>query len=204
MKLSAISTNMVTFWKTKAKSSIMMICTHQKQERKSETLLEKRSGLTVITAKDLPLQNLRIMHERKDTIAQPSATLKTVKKTGNHMSIIHGRGALVAMKLTVSGLLRTKSECLILKLEDMQEKKEQKARIPLKNGKNLKKYTVMYVLTVKRVSRSLKTISCLYQKVAQTTLRTFSHYAEIAIARSGLSFNIYENPELINNIEKGK
>jgi hypothetical protein len=177
----------------------MMICTHQRRERKSETLLEKRSGLTVITAKDLPSQNLRIMHGRKDTIAQPSATLKTVKKTGNHMSTIHGREALVAMKHTVSGVLRTKSECLILKPGDMQEKKEQKARIPLKNGKSLKKYTVMYVLTVKSVSCSLKTILCPYQKVAQTALRTFSHYAEIVIARSGLSFNIYENPELLKD-----
>lgn len=175
----------------------MKECTHKKQEKKLAMHLGKKNGLSVITVKRMLLLNRHIINERKDTTAQSRATQKTARRTGSRMSKIHGKAESVATKLTASGLRRTKSECLISKLDDMQEKKEQKAHIPLKNGRNLKKYTVIFVLIVKSINHSLKTISCLYQKVAQTTLQTFSHYAEIAIVRSGLSFNIYENPELL-------
>ena len=153
--------------------------------------------MNALIAKLLKKSNQAKQSDIKDITALQSVTQQTAKKIGNHTSKALGREVSAVTRLIVNGLQKTKSECLILKLEDMQEKKEQKARIPLKSGKNLKKYTVMYVLTAKRVSRSLKTISCLYQKVAQTTLRTFSHYAEIAIARSGLSFNIYEHGHLL-------
>jgi len=176
-------------------------CTHKKQEKKSVTHLGKRNGLSAITVKRIPSLNRHITNERKDTTAQLCATQKTARRTGSHTSKIHGKAESAAMNLTASGLQRTKSECLILKLDDMQERKGQKVHIPLKNGKNLKKYTVMYVQTAKNINHSLKTMSCLYQKAAQTILQTFSHYAEIAIAKSGLSFNIWENPELLKDKE---
>lgn len=133
----------------------------------------------------------------KDTTAQLCAIQKTVKKTGSHMSRTRGKVGLVVTKLTVSGSQRIKSVCHTLKLAGMQERKGQMAHTLSKNGKNLKKYTVMHVQTVKNINHSLKTMSCLCQRAAQTTLQTFSHYAEIAIAKNGLSFNIYENPELL-------
>jgi len=137
------------------------------------------------------------MHERKDTTVQSSAIQKTVKKTGNHMSITHGKVELVVTKLTVSGLQRIKSVCLILKLAGMQERKVQLVHTLSKNGRSLKRYTAMFVLYVKKTSPLLKTILCPYLKVVQTTSRISSHYAETVIARSGVSFNIYENPELL-------
>ncbi len=175
----------------------MVVCTAQKLEGRLVTLLEKKSGLIAITAKKSLSQSRHIMPGREDITVQQRATRLTERRTGSRTSKIHGKAELAAMNLTASGLRRTKSECPILKLDDTQERKEQKARILLKNGKNLKKYTVMHVQTVKNINHSLKTMSCLCQRAAQTTLQTFSHYAEIAIAKNGLSFNIYENPELL-------
>ena len=136
----------------------------------------------------------------KDITVQPSAIQKTVKRIGNHMSITHGEVELVVTRPTVSGSQRIKSVCHTLKLAGMQERKGQMAHTLSKNGRSLKRYTVMFVLLAKKISRLLKTILCHYLKVVQITSQISSHYVETVIARSGLSFNIYENPELLEGL----
>ena len=133
----------------------------------------------------------------KDTTVQPPAIQKTVKKTGSHMSRTRGKVGLVVTKLTVSGSQRIKSVCHTLKLAGMQERKGQMAHTLSKNGRSLKRYTVMFVLFAKNISRLLKTMLCHYLKVVQTTSQIFSRYVETVTVRSGQSFNIYENPELL-------
>lgn len=85
----------------------------------------------------------------------------------------------------------------ILKQEDMHAKKMQRVVIHLKNGKSLKIDSVINVLSA-NVRKSLqKTILNHYLKVVQIIYQIFSHYAVVVIAINGRSFNIYENPELL-------
>lgn len=153
--------------------------------------------MNALIAKLLKKSNQAKQSDIKDITALQSVTQQTVKKTGSHMSRTRGKVGLVVTKLTVSGSQRIKSVCHTLKLAGMQERKGQMAHTLSKNGRSLKRYTVMFVLFAKNISRLLKTMLCHYLKVVQTTSQIFSRYVETVTVRSGQSFNIYENPELL-------
>ena len=174
----------------------------QRHAGKSEMLLEKRSDLTATTVELSLLPSHHTMQGKKDIIALQSATQQTEKKTGNPTNKILGKVELVVMSLIVNGLQRTKSVWLTSKLADMQESVGQRVRTHLKNGHSLKPYITIDVQYAKNISHLLKTILCHSRKVARTTSQTFSHYAETVTVRSGLSFNTYKNPELIERKEQ--
>lgn len=155
--------------------------------------------MSALIARPLKKSNRAKQSGIKDTTVQQSAIQKTVKKIGSHMSRTLGKGGLVVTKLTVSGSQRIKSVCRTLKLAGMQERKGQMAHTLSKNGRSLKRYTVMFVLLAKKISRLLKTMLCHYLKVVQTTSQIFSRYVETVTVRSGQSFNIYENSNLLES-----
>lgn len=115
-------------------------------------------------------------------------------------NILVGKVGLVILRHIADGKERTLSVWHFLKLGGMLGKEGQRAVIPLKNGRNLKRNTRTAVLYVASERNLLKTISSHYQKVAQILFLTFNHYAVIVIAKSGSIkqdyFNIYQNPKL--------
>lgn len=133
----------------------------------------------------------------KDTTAQLCATQKTAKRTGSQASKTPGRAELVVTRPTENGCQRIKSVWLTSRLVGTQESVVPRVHTPLKNGHGLRTFTAMYVQSVNRISRLQKTMLCHSRRVALTTSQIFNHCAETAIAKNGLSFNIYENPDLL-------
>ena len=84
----------------------------------------------------------------------------------------------------------------ISKQGDMQEKKAQRVRIHLKNGRNLKSSIVIDVQNVMKTNRLPKIILYPCLKVAQIISTISNRFVETAIVRSG-HFNIHQHPELL-------
>jgi len=187
----------VIYWKTKAKRCKMIVCTQKKLEKKLATHSEKKKSSTVITVKKNLLQNHPIMPERKSITAQGCATQMTGNITISPTNKTLGRVGLAAMSLIKNGCQRIKNVCRTSRQDATQEKRGLRVFTLLKNGKDLKAFIMIGALFAKKVSYSQKTMLCHYQKAAQTILLTYSHYAEIVIVKSRLSFDIYETPELL-------
>ena len=140
---------------------------------------------------------------RRDIFAVKVAILLIAERLCHLMSNHLGEVVLVTRRLIEGGRQRIPNGWRFLKLGDMLGKGEQKVAIPLRNGLNLKRLTIIAVQFVASERNLPKTISFHCQQVAQIISQTFNHYAVIAIAKSGSTrqgyFNIYENPELLGD-----
>jgi hypothetical protein len=176
----------------------------QKKQNEKSDLLIGGSGLSSIVI--CVIRNVRrsnhIIIKARNTFAPESAKVSIIKQS------LFGK-IRITKELENKGNLNgftqqdienhIQREFHILKQEDTHDKKMQRGVIPLKNGKNLKANLVINVLSANLRNHLRKTILNHYQKVEQIIYQTSSHYAVVAIAASGRSFNIYENPELLED-----
>ena len=141
------------------------------------------------------------MPKTKEAIAIVVATVMTENIIGKKSSNRHGRVALQHTSRIEDGLQKTPIESHTLKLDGTQEKGMQTVATRWKNGSHSRRIITTCVLCAVYPKNLLKTTYNLFQKAAATTYKIFSHSVEIVTVGSGLSFNIYENPELLKEIK---
>ncbi len=116
----------------------------------------------------------------------------------NRMPIVVSEKSVKASRSIIADMLHlTQNELPISRLEGMHENAMLKGLILSKNGRNSNEVTDTDVLFVGSERSSRKTISSLYPKTEQTTLRIFNHFAGRATVENGKLYNIYQNSELL-------
>lgn len=125
------------------------------------------------------------MQKRKDTTVLQNAMQTTEKKIGNQKNRCLGEEGLVLMKHIDDGLRKILNVWHTSKPGDMLEKKMQKVRTHLKNGKSCAKSLITNVLNVGNLKSLQKTISNHYQKGEATIFQTYNLFVGIVTVESG-------------------